>query len=63
MMDIAVVGTGYVGLVSGVCFAERGHRVICVDTDQEKVAQINAAKVPFMRKALLHCCNEISAPG
>ena len=52
MMDIAVVGTGYVGLVSGVCFAERGHRVICVDIDQEKVAQINAGHSPIHEEGL-----------
>lgn len=52
MMDIAVVGTGYVGLVSGVCFAEKGHRVICVDLDQEKVAQINAGQSPIHEEGL-----------
>ena len=52
MMDIAVVGTGYVGLVSGVCFAEKGHRVICVDIDQEKVAQINAGQSPIHEEGL-----------
>ena len=51
-MDISVVGTGYVGLVSGVCFAERGHRVICVDIDQEKVAQINAGHSPIHEEGL-----------
>ena len=35
-MRISVIGTGYVGLVSGVCLAEKGHNVICVDVDQEK---------------------------
>ena len=34
---IAVAGTGYVGLVAGACFAERGHQVICVDVDEKKV--------------------------
>jgi UDPglucose 6-dehydrogenase len=40
-MKIAVIGTGYVGLVSGVCFAETGNSVICVDIDQEKVNKLN----------------------
>ena len=35
--NIAVIGTGYVGLVAAVCFAEMGHEVVCVDNDQRKV--------------------------
>jgi len=52
VMDISVVGTGYVGLVSGVCLAEKGHRVICVDLDQDKVAQINAGQSPIHEEGL-----------
>lgn len=37
-MNIAVAGTGYVGLVAGVCFAQVGHNVTCVDVDERKVA-------------------------
>ena len=37
IMKIAVAGTGYVGLVAGVCFAEKGHEVICVDVNKEKI--------------------------
>jgi UDPglucose 6-dehydrogenase len=37
-MNIAVVGTGYVGLVTGTCFAETGNNVICVDNNEQKVA-------------------------
>jgi len=51
-MDISIVGTGYVGLVSGVCLAEKGHNVICVDIDEEKVAQINAGKSPIFEDGL-----------
>ena len=40
-MNIAVVGTGYVGLVTGTCFAEMGNHVICVDIDKEKVEKIS----------------------
>jgi UDPglucose 6-dehydrogenase len=40
-MHVSVLGTGYVGLISGVCLAEKGHRVLCVDIDPEKVAQTN----------------------
>ena len=38
-MNIAVVGTGYVGLVSGTCFAESGNEVICVDIDAKRIAR------------------------
>ena len=51
-MDISVVGTGYVGLVSGVCLADKGHRVICVDLDQDKVTQINAGQSPIHEEGL-----------
>ena len=51
-MDISVVGTGYVGLVSGVCLADKGHRVICVDLDEAKVAQINAGQSPIHEEGL-----------
>jgi UDPglucose 6-dehydrogenase len=47
MKKIAVVGTGYVGLVTGTCFAETGNKVICVDIDEKKVAQMKAGKVPI----------------
>ena len=46
-MDIAVIGTGYVGLVSGTCFAEMGHDVTCVDIDADKIAQLSAGEVPI----------------
>ena len=39
-MDIVVVGTGYVGIVTGTCLAESGNRVICVDIDEEKIAMM-----------------------
>ena len=51
-MDISVVGTGYVGLVSGVCLADKGHRVICVDLDEAKVDQINAGQSPIHEDGL-----------
>ncbi|MGV9011416.1 MAG: UDP-glucose dehydrogenase family protein [Flavobacteriales bacterium] len=46
-MNIAVVGTGYVGLVTGTCFAETGNHVICVDIDKEKVQKLKDGKVPI----------------
>lgn len=46
-MNIAVVGTGYVGLVTGTCFAETGNHVTCVDIDVEKVKKLKAGQVPI----------------
>lgn len=46
-MDIAVVGTGYVGLVTGTCLAETGNNVVCVDIDAAKVAKMKAGEVPI----------------
>jgi UDPglucose 6-dehydrogenase len=46
-MKIAVVGTGYVGLVSGTCFAETGNEVVCVDIDEAKVAAMKGGKIPI----------------
>jgi len=51
-MRIAVVGTGYVGLVAGVCFADSGHSVVRVDVDEEKIRQLRQGKSPIW-KALL----------
>lgn len=46
-LNIAVAGTGYVGLVAGVCFAEKGHKVICVDTDKKKVELMKSGISPI----------------
>ena len=51
-MKIAVVGTGYVGLVSGVCFSDFGHEVVCVDRDADKVARLRAGEVPIYEPGL-----------
>lgn len=47
MKNIAVVGTGYVGLVTGTCFAETGNNVVCVDIDRAKVEKMKAGEVPI----------------
>jgi UDPglucose 6-dehydrogenase len=52
MMRISVVGTGYVGLVSGACFAEIGHDCTCVDVDEAKVARINRGEAPIVEPGL-----------
>ncbi len=49
---IAVAGTGYVGLVAGVCFAEKGHNVICVDVDENKVNLMKSGKCPIYEENL-----------
>jgi UDPglucose 6-dehydrogenase len=51
-MRISVIGTGYVGTVSGACFAELGHEVICVDVDRSKIDQINAGVAPIYEDGL-----------
>lgn len=51
-MKIAIVGTGYVGLVSGVCFSDFGHSVVCVDKDSEKIASLNLGEVPIFEPGL-----------
>lgn len=51
-MKVAIVGSGYVGLVSGACLAEKGHRVVCVDADPAKVESIGRARSPFHEPGL-----------
>jgi UDPglucose 6-dehydrogenase len=58
-MKIAMIGTGYVGLVSGSCFARTGHQVTCVDVDRAKVARLNRGEVPIYEPGL----DEIIAQG
>ena len=51
-MKLCFIGTGYVGLVSGTCFSDLGHTVVCVDQDVTKVDQLNAGQVPFYEPGL-----------
>lgn len=51
-MRLAVAGTGYVGLVAGVCFAEKGHDVTCVDVDEAKISMLKAGKAPIYEQDL-----------
>lgn len=51
-MNLVVVGSGYVGLVSGACLADKGHRVICVDISEERIAGLKRGEVPIYEPGL-----------
>ncbi|MDR2708813.1 MAG: UDP-glucose/GDP-mannose dehydrogenase family protein [Elusimicrobiota bacterium] len=51
-MNITMIGSGYVGLVSGACLADSGNNVICADVDKEKIAMLNSGKVPIFEPGL-----------
>src|ERR1700716_437266 len=51
-MRIAMIGTGYVGLVSGACFADFGHQVTCVDKDGDKIASLRRGEIPIFEPGL-----------
>jgi UDPglucose 6-dehydrogenase len=51
-MRIAMIGAGYVGLVSGACFSDFGHHVSCVDSDEDKVTALNSGKIPIHEPGL-----------
>lgn len=51
-MRIAMIGTGYVGLVSGVCFSDFGHDVVCIDKDEDKIATLENGEVPIFEPGL-----------
>ena len=50
--DVGVVGSGYVGLVTGACLAHLGHRVRCIDKDEDRVKGLSSARMPFYEPGL-----------
>ena len=62
-MKLVVAGTGYVGLVAGVCFAHKGHDVTCVDTDENKVKSMEAGICPIYEQDLEALMQENYAAG
>jgi len=62
-MNIAIIGTGYVGLVSGACFADFGHSVICVDSDASRIARLTAGEIPFYEPGLGELVERNTAAG
>ncbi|ABB57004.1 UDPglucose 6-dehydrogenase [Synechococcus elongatus PCC 6311] len=51
-MRVSVIGTGYVGLVTGTCLAHIGHEVLCIDNNTAKIEQIQAGQIPIYEPGL-----------
>ena len=60
-MNLCMIGTGYVGLVSGTCFADLGNRVICVDKDKIKIERLNSGLSPIYEPGLNELIKKIIA--
>lgn len=60
-MKITVIGSGYVGLVSGICFAKLGHKITCIDKDAKKIASLNCGEIPIFEPGLKELLNEVTA--
>ncbi len=62
-MKISIIGTGHVGLVTGACFAEKGHDVLCADSDAEKISRLRSGVMPFFEPGLDGIVKKHSAAG
>src|SRR6266849_4369582 len=62
-MRIAMIGTGYVGLVSGACFADFGHQVVCVDKDRNKIDALAHGEIPIFEPGLPELVRSNSREG
>ena len=62
-MRIAMIGTGYVGLVSGACFSDFGHDVVCVDKDAAKIERLKRGEVPIFEPGLETLIMALAKPG
>lgn len=62
-MKVAMIGTGYVGLVTGACFADLGHDVVCVDKDAAKVARLKNGEIPIYEPGLEDMVSATSRRG
>ena len=62
-MQVAVVGTGYVGLVTGTCLADSGNTVICLDIDAKKVSALNQSEIPIYEPGLEEMVQRNTAAG
>lgn len=63
MAKIAVIGTGYVGLTTGACFAHLGHEVVCADIDEKKIERLRAGEIPIVEQGLDRIVSEGIASG
>src|SRR5690606_37539031 len=62
-MKVVIVGTGYVGLVTGACLAEAGNQVVCVDSNEDKIRCLRAGRIPFYEPDLEDLVSPLPAAG
>ena len=62
-MNVGVIGSGYVGLVSAACFAEMGNKVICVDVDERKITNLNEGNIPIYEPGIEPLVNDNQKKG